>query len=53
MNYVLYTSDKWGISARAHVHTALLYLGNGLTDCVQIWGVAWGVITYVLPTSHW
>ena len=22
----------WGISARAHVHTALLYLRNGLAD---------------------
>ena len=28
-----------GISARAHVHTALLYLRNGSTDCVQIWYV--------------
>ena len=36
MNYVLNTIHGWGISARAHVHTALLYLRNGLTDCVQI-----------------
>ena len=43
----------WGISARAHVqrypHTALLYLGNGLTDCVQIWYVGWGSLTKCLP----
>ena len=37
MNYVLFTSHGWGISARAYVHTALLYLRNGLTDCVPIW----------------
>ena len=41
MNYVLNTIHGWGISARAHVHTALLYLRNGLTDCVQIWYVGW------------
>ena len=29
-------------SARAHVHTALLYLRNGSADCVQIWYVGWG-----------
>ena len=28
-----------GISARTHVHTALLYLRNGSADCVQIWCV--------------
>ena len=28
-----------GISARAHVNTALLYLRNGSADCVQIWCV--------------
>ena len=43
----------WGISARAHVqrypHTALLYLGNGLADCVQIWYVGWGSLTKCLP----
>ena len=41
------------ISARAHVqrypHTALLYLGNGLADCVQIWYVGWGSLTKCLP----
>ena len=30
-------------------HTALLYLGNGLTDCVQIWYVGWGSSTRCLP----
>ena len=25
-------------------HTALLHLGNGLVDCVQIWYVSWGVV---------
>ena len=43
----------WGISARAHVqrypHTALLYLRNGLTDCVQIWYVGWGSLAKCLP----
>ena len=35
---MLNTSHWWGISARAHVHTALLYLRimYGLADCVQI-----------------
>ena len=42
MNYVLSTSHGWYISARAHVHTALLHLGNGLADCVQIWCLGWG-----------
>ena len=41
-----------GVS-RAHVqrcpHTALLYLRNGLTDCVQIWYVGWGSLTKCLP----
>ena len=32
----------WGISARAHVHTALLYLRNGSADWVQFWSVSWG-----------
>ena len=41
MNYVLNTIHGWGISARAHVHTALMYLRNGLTDCVQVWYVGW------------
>ena len=41
MNYVLNTIHGWGISARAHVHTALLYLRNGLIDCVQILYVDW------------
>ena len=28
-----------GASARAHVRTAFLYLGNGWTDCAEIWYV--------------
>ena len=40
-------------SARAHVqrhtYTALLYLGNGLADCVQIWYVGWQSLTKCLP----
>ena len=51
------TSHGWSISARAHVHTALLHLRNGLTDCVYIWYVGWGSLSrYVswgsLSTSH-
>ena len=38
---MLNTIHGWSISARAHVHTTLLYLRNGLTDCVQIWYVCW------------
>ena len=30
-------------------YTALLYLRNGLTDCVQIWYVGWGSLTKCLP----
>ena len=45
MNYVLSTSHGWYISARAHVHTALLHLGNGLADCVHIWCLGWGLST--------
>ena len=39
---------------QAHAHTALLYLRNGLTDCVQIWWVGCGLwaMNYVLSTSH-
>ena len=36
-------------SARAHVHTALLYLRNGLTDCVRIWWVGCGPWTMCFP----
>ena len=49
MNYVLNTIHGWGISARAHVHTALLYLRNGLTDCVQIWYVGWRSLSKCFP----
>ena len=53
ISYNLCSSHGWGISARAHVqrytHTALLYLGNGLVDCVQIWYVDWGSLTKCLP----
>ena len=37
ISYSLCSSHGWGISARAHVHTALVYLRNGSADCVQIW----------------
>ena len=37
------------ISARAHVHTALLYLRNGSTDCVQIWYVGWRSLSKCFP----
>ena len=49
MNYVLKTIHGWGISARAHVHTAHLYLRNGLTDCVQIWYVGWRSLSKCFP----
>ena len=49
MNYVLNTFHGWGISARAQVHTALLYLRNGLTDCVQIWYVGWRSLSTCFP----
>ena len=39
-------------SARAHVHTALLYLRNGLTDCVQIWYVGWGSLSRYIRAFH-
>ena len=32
-----------------HVHTALLYLRNGLTDCVQIWYVGWRSLSKCFP----
>ena len=35
------TSHGWGISARAHVQTSLLYLRNGSADWVQFWCVSW------------
>ena len=46
---MLNTNHGWGISARAHVHTALLYLSNGLTDCVQIWYVGWRSLSKCFP----
>ena len=46
---MLTTSHGWGISARAHVHTALLYLRNGLTDCVQIWYVGCASLSICFP----
>ena len=39
-------------SAHAHVHSALLYLRNGLADCVSNLVCGLGVITEVLSTSH-
>ena len=39
----LCSSHEWGISARAHVRTAILYLRNGSADCVKKFGVrVWG-----------
>ena len=49
MNYVLNTIHGWGISAREHMHTALLYLRNGLTDCVQIWYMGWRSLSKCFP----
>ena len=46
---MLNTSHGWGISARAHVQTALLYLRNGLADWVQIWYVGWGSLSTCFP----
>ena len=39
-----------GVSARAHVHTPLLYLENGWTDCADIWHVVSGQL--VMRLSH-
>ena len=47
--YSLCSSHGWDISARTHVHTALLHLRNGSADCVQIWYVGWGSLTKCLP----
>ena len=41
ISYSLCSNHGWGISARAHVHTALLYLRNGSVDWVQFWCVSW------------
>ena len=38
-----------GASARAHVHTPLLYLENGWTDCADIWHVASRQLVMWLP----
>ena len=46
---MLNTIHGWGISARAHVHIALLYLRNGSTDCVQIWYVGWRSLSTCFP----
>ena len=32
-------TDGVDMSARAHVHTVLLYLTNGSADCIQVWCV--------------
>ena len=37
--YYFCTSQMWGASARAHVHTPFQYLANGWTECSQIWCV--------------
>ena len=46
---MLNTIHGWGISARAHVHIALLYLRNGSTDCVQICYVGWRPLSTCFP----
>ena len=46
---MLNTIHGWGISARAHVHIALLYLRNGSTDCVKIWYVGWRSLSTCFP----
>ena len=38
-----------GVSARAHVQTALLYLRNGLADRVQFWCVGFESIPKCFP----
>ena len=38
--------------ARAHVHTPLLYLGNGWTDCADIWHVASDQLVRWLQHAH-
>ena len=39
ISYEFYTTQWWGASARAHVRTPFPYLGNGWTDCAEIWYV--------------
>ena len=48
ISYSLCSSHGCGISARAHVHTALLYIRNGWADWVQFWCVSWGSWTRCL-----
>ena len=33
-----------GTAAREYVHIPFPYLGNGWTDCLEIWRVAWGPV---------
>ena len=49
---VLSTSHGLGISARAHVQTALLYLRKGLGRLSSILVCELGVMNYVLNTIH-
>ena len=49
INYMLSTSRGWSITARAHVHAAILYLRNGSADCFQIWYVGRGPLTTCFP----
>ena len=37
VSLAFYTSQEWGISARAHVRIPFPYLGNDWTDCAEIW----------------
>ena len=47
-NFNLCKRQGRGVSARAHVHTLILYLTNGFTDC----GKTWCAVTDPLNMSH-
>ena len=49
ISYSLCSNHGWGISARAHVHTAFLYLTNDSADCVQIWCVGFESLPKCFP----
>ena len=45
------TSQRWGASARAHVHAPFPYLANG-EDCVQVWYMATDSLDRALHKSE-
>ena len=51
ISYSFCSSHGCGISARAHVHTVLLYLTNGSADCVQIWPVGFESLPKCFPQA--